>query len=704
MRIKDQAFIVGDFPLALTKRYPWVKVVSEEFFEDVVLNQTNEVIAFMTDLVLVTPGWLDRILFGFEDLDVVAIGPHFNLSQGLQSTAIDYDAKENFTKSELKRFAKRWRQTHNGFNKLDTLISSCWVTKKQLLNKSIVASSIETMTKNMLQDALRKDLKVAVANSVFVHLEGLQDQLETVEQTTIQATRDEDKQPDPLVSACLITKDEEDNLEDCLTSLIGVVDEIIVYDTGSTDSTKEIAVKYNAKVIDGYWDDDFARARNEALGFCKGQWILWLDADETLSGKTNRLRYKLLSINPPEAFQVEIENLLGSGVSSRSVHPATRLFQRKLGKWSGRVHEQVLHKNNGLLKGILLDEVRIIHTGYLDKVIKAKNKRQRNLRIAQAELEVCSNDKDKAIALVNVARSLFVLEQFEDSFKKCEEAIKISKSNMINTRLALRTGIECLVSLKRLDEAVDWCTKLRNLSNKPVLANIMEARVRALRQEYAQSLRLFEKIGEHEVDDDLFEYGSHMVAMAHAGVLSQLGRKNEAADVLLDALEHHNALDTHIGTLVELLYTADRSTTEIVDVLDVKLLPQWLAQITQLTSKPAAELLEGLWKRWPDELAIYAAAANFGSRFDILPAMDWSLRLRQKNLANACPLIAIANDLYTSLDQRLRAASIAAGSFGDERARNILLELLPQVPQEQTEELLKELALYCPAVFAEANN
>ena len=67
------------------------------------------------------------------------------------------------------------------------------------------------------------------------------------------------------ISLCMITKNEERYLEQCLNSVKEIVDEIIIVDTGSTDKTKEIAKKFKAKIIDFKWIDDFSAARNESL-------------------------------------------------------------------------------------------------------------------------------------------------------------------------------------------------------------------------------------------------------------------------------------------------------------------------------------------------------------------------------------------------------------------------------------------------------
>ncbi|MGC6510495.1 MAG: glycosyltransferase [Myxococcota bacterium] len=82
------------------------------------------------------------------------------------------------------------------------------------------------------------------------------------------------------ISACLIVKNEEEMLEPCLKSLQGVVDEIIVVDTGSTDGTVDIIKKYGCNLQHFEWINDFAAARNYAKSFASGDYMLVIDADE----------------------------------------------------------------------------------------------------------------------------------------------------------------------------------------------------------------------------------------------------------------------------------------------------------------------------------------------------------------------------------------------------------------------------------------
>src|ERR1700691_4775202 len=82
------------------------------------------------------------------------------------------------------------------------------------------------------------------------------------------------------VSLCMIVRDEHANLGGCLDSVAGLVHEVVVVDTGSTDGTGHLAQERGARVVDFPWTDDFAVARNESITHASCDWIFWLDADD----------------------------------------------------------------------------------------------------------------------------------------------------------------------------------------------------------------------------------------------------------------------------------------------------------------------------------------------------------------------------------------------------------------------------------------
>ena len=92
------------------------------------------------------------------------------------------------------------------------------------------------------------------------------------------------------LGACLIVKNEEKIIRECLES-IKECDEIVVLDTGSVDNTVAICKEYTDKVFTDYkWRDDFSHARNEAMSRCTADYLLIVDADERLESDINKVK------------------------------------------------------------------------------------------------------------------------------------------------------------------------------------------------------------------------------------------------------------------------------------------------------------------------------------------------------------------------------------------------------------------------------
>ena len=107
------------------------------------------------------------------------------------------------------------------------------------------------------------------------------------------------------LSACLIVKNESKHLEKCLSCLKDNVDEIIVVDTGSSDSTKEIAAKFTSKIFDFAWKDDFSEARSFSISKASSDWIFVIDADEIISNNDIENIKEIISKNEYDAIAVK---------------------------------------------------------------------------------------------------------------------------------------------------------------------------------------------------------------------------------------------------------------------------------------------------------------------------------------------------------------------------------------------------------------
>jgi tetratricopeptide (TPR) repeat protein len=180
------------------------------------------------------------------------------------------------------------------------------------------------------------------------------------------------------LSLCMIVKDEEANLSRCLASARDAVDEIVILDTGSTDRTLEIAEEFGAKIHHLEWPNDFSIARNQSLQYVEGDWVLVLDADETLVENIAPILRQLI-----QEEQYLVINLVRQeiGASQSPYSLVSRLFRKHPGLYFSRPYhamidesvEQVLSQEPHWQIGSLQD-VALLHEGYRAGVIAERDK------------------------------------------------------------------------------------------------------------------------------------------------------------------------------------------------------------------------------------------------------------------------------------------------------------------------------------------
>jgi tetratricopeptide (TPR) repeat protein len=191
----------------------------------------------------------------------------------------------------------------------------------------------------------------------------------------------------PTVGLSMIVKNEAQTLGPCLQSVSGIVSQIVVADTGSTDNTADIARESGATVVSVPWGNHFANARNAALQLMRTDWVLVLDADEELDGATKSQIPNLLRTSNAGGYLVPIHNYIptvtGRGWDrmaepNQSSHPRAqrapayfvhencRLFRRDPEIYFiGRVHELVEPRINALRRPLPMATFCIHHFGHL---------------------------------------------------------------------------------------------------------------------------------------------------------------------------------------------------------------------------------------------------------------------------------------------------------------------------------------------------
>jgi tetratricopeptide (TPR) repeat protein len=204
-----------------------------------------------------------------------------------------------------------------------------------------------------------------------------------------------------LVSACMIVKNEEELLPDCLASIRDWVDEIVIVDTGSTDRTAEIAQSFGARVYHHPWEGNFSKARNQSLSYATGDWIFIIDADERIYSEDVPHLQKLLRDERAQVISINVYNVYGDDEESVTFLPSTRFFRRSLGlRYEGIVHNVLAYPES---QPILRTNIRLKHLGYGLDPEKMRRKLARSRELLEKQL---AQTPDSAFALFNYAQLL----------------------------------------------------------------------------------------------------------------------------------------------------------------------------------------------------------------------------------------------------------------------------------------------------------
>lgn len=234
-----------------------------------------------------------------------------------------------------------------------------------------------------------------------------------------------------ILSIGMIVKNEEKYLDMCLSAIKPILDnvdsELIIADTGSTDRTVEIAKKYTDNVFYFEWINDFAAARNSTLERAKGEWYLYIDADEVFQSCDSIIKF----FNSGEyksylAASYTLRNYTSPRMDSYSPLSATRFLKivPEL-RFYGKIHEHFLFGIDHT-KIRYLDDIAY-HYGYMyeDKELK-KKKYERNKKMLLEELE--NTEKPRAMLYIQIIETLMLGEN-EDVLPYFDKGIETALKN-----------------------------------------------------------------------------------------------------------------------------------------------------------------------------------------------------------------------------------------------------------------------------------
>lgn len=254
------------------------------------------------------------------------------------------------------------------------------------------------------------------------------------------------------VSLSMIVKNEEDHLATCLESAKPYVDEIVVVDTGSTDRTMAIARTYTDKVFSKPWEGDFSAARNYAKSLCAGDWILSLDADESLDCRGGTLREIISRAQEREFFFLPLDHASMGRTGERDQIMVLRLFRnRPEYSYSGRIHEQIIIDNPAAVG--CSDAPVIVHRHVPQR--RRNCNRHRNLVLLS---QAMAAEPDNFFLRYYLASEWIGFGRYGKALPLLREVVaKLTDKHILFRASAVRSLIACLAAAGKAEDALVVC-------------------------------------------------------------------------------------------------------------------------------------------------------------------------------------------------------------------------------------------------------
>lgn len=232
------------------------------------------------------------------------------------------------------------------------------------------------------------------------------------------------------ISVCMIAKNEEKYIGQCLESISRYGLEIVVTDTGSTDRTKEIAQKYTNKVFDFEWCSDFSKARNFCADKASNNRILAIDCDEKIQHLDTKLLSEQIKQFPHFVGKITIKNILKKEDSSEpsldySTDEIMRLYHKKEYEFVSPIHEQLRRigeSGEGEPLSCFEVPIELIHYGYALAKEEMNVKQQRNLELLY---HMAENEPQNAYVYFQIGQSQAIIGNYTEALKAYEKSMAI---------------------------------------------------------------------------------------------------------------------------------------------------------------------------------------------------------------------------------------------------------------------------------------
>lgn len=261
------------------------------------------------------------------------------------------------------------------------------------------------------------------------------------------------------ISICIIGKNEESTVEDCLISIPKESFEIIFVDTGSTDCTKKIVSKYTTKIFDFTWNDDFSAARNFSIGKATNNWVLILDCDEKITYISIKEILKLIKEHPSFVGEVLINSrTLASDGANTTLDLVNRLFDRRKYRYSGIIHEQVTAISGDETFDTITIPLELFHSGYSGSKEKIDRKMQRNIDLL---IKAIASTPDSPYLYYQLGQGFYLKKDYEEASIHFSKALSYDVDPKFTyVKMLMVSYGYSLYYLNHLKDAIIFCEEV----------------------------------------------------------------------------------------------------------------------------------------------------------------------------------------------------------------------------------------------------
>jgi GT2 family glycosyltransferase/2-polyprenyl-3-methyl-5-hydroxy-6-metoxy-1,4-benzoquinol methylase/tetratricopeptide (TPR) repeat protein len=574
----------------------------------------GENILLLNNDTVVTPGWLQRLLEGlYSEAEVGMVGPVSNVVSGPQQISVPYQSLAG-----LEGFAWDWGRAQRGRrDEYDRLVGFCLLIKRGVLKK--IGELDERFGLGNFEDddlcmrARQAGYKLLICRDSFIHHFGgrsfignqlpsgdimRENYLRYAEKWNLPKTLPKQLQPEkekpstappkktsfgkhasgglllkkggPKISLCMIVRNEDPHIADCLKSIAPYVDEMIVVDTGSTDRTPEIARSLGAKVIEIEWPDSFSAARNVSLDHAAGDWIFWMDADDVIDEESGRA----LRTSAEQAgenilgFIAQVHCPAGPGEDGETVVDHVKLFRNRPDlRFELRMHEQILPSLRRAGGEIARAPIHVTHAHYDHSPQGQKKKRERDAYLLALDLQ---ENPDHPFVHFNIGMTAFHEKDFPKAIKHLRASIDLSAPQDSQVRKAYALLASSYRAMGNGPEALKVCQEGQNYYPEDAELLFNEALAWQLSGNLAEAEHTFlQLLGQNKNSDYL--------ASVDTGIFSYKARHN-------------------LGAIYEQMGATDKAEQCFREVIaeEQGFLPSWLALGELLINNGKKDALEKL--------------------------------------------------------------------------------------------------------------